>query len=165
MFVDTLVGAIVERLAETLPDLQVEPFPDAPEDYQLYHPVGAALVLYGGSKYGAPEGTGALLQERRAEIDIALLIRNLRGPAGANNHLDAIRLALAGWWPEGLGRSAALRPTADRFVSHDNGVWRFEISFTCAYPVVEADDEAAAPLLRRLTLADPAGPDLEVSHG
>lgn len=155
MFVDDMVSAIVARLAAVLPSLKAEAFPDDPANYRLYHPTGAALVIYGGSRYGEPDSLGAIVQERLAEFDVTLLLRNLRGPTGANTHVDAIRLALTGFKVAGGG--SKLRPVRDRFVAHDNGVWRFEITFVAAIPAIEQLEEDLVPLLKRLTFTGDDG--------
>lgn len=155
MFVDDMVLAIVERLRTAVPSLLADPFPDNPESYRLYHPKGAALVVYGGSQYGEPEAVGILVQERRAEFDVMVLLRNLRGPEGANAHLDAIRLALTGFrLPWG---GSKLRPVRDRFVDHDNGVWRFELTFAAVVPAIEPAPEELGPVIKKLTFTGEDG--------
>lgn len=160
MFVDAMVDRIVERLTATLPRLRVEAFPDDPANYRLHHSTGAALVIYGGSRFADPEPVDILVQKRLAEFDVTLLLRKLRGVEGANAHLDAIRLALTGFKLAGGG--SKLRPVRDRFVSHDNGIWRFEITFTTAIPAIEQPEEETLTLLQRLTFEGDDG-TLEVT--
>lgn len=155
MFIDDMIAAIVQRLGTAVPALQVEAFPDNPETYRLYHPKGAALVIYGGSQYGEPQAVDILVQERRAEFDVTLLLRNLRGPEGANAHLDAIRLALTGH--KLVGGGSKLRPVHDRFVSHDNGIWRFEVTFAATIPAIEMAPEELGPAITKLTFTGEDG--------
>lgn len=43
-----VLDAVLTRLREKLPQLQVEYFPEKPAEYRLNHPVGALLVSYAG---------------------------------------------------------------------------------------------------------------------
>ena len=49
-----VLDAVLTRLREKLPQLQVEYFPEKPAEYRLNHPVGALLVSYAG--YTPPNG-------------------------------------------------------------------------------------------------------------
>lgn len=46
-----VLDAVLTRLREKLPQLQVEYFPEKPAEYRLNHPVGALLVSYAGSRF------------------------------------------------------------------------------------------------------------------
>lgn len=41
-----VLDAVLARLREKLPQLQVEYFPEKPAEYRLNHPVGALLLSY-----------------------------------------------------------------------------------------------------------------------
>ncbi|EKY7025774.1 hypothetical protein QFI32_005337, partial [Escherichia coli] len=46
-----VLDAVLARLREKLPQLQVEYFPEKPAEYRLNHPAGALLVSYAGSRF------------------------------------------------------------------------------------------------------------------
>ena len=54
-----VLDAVLARLREKLPQLQVEYFPEKPAEYRLNHPVGALLLSYAGSRFDRPDDTGA----------------------------------------------------------------------------------------------------------
>lgn len=149
MIADQMVQRILDRLARAVTDLAVEAFPDDPANYRLTHPNGAILIAYGGSQYAEPRTLDRIIQDRQAEFDLTLILRHLRGPTGAWTRLDGIRLALTGARVDGGG--SRLRPVRDRFVSHDNGLWRFEMTLTATVPAIER-------------VADPVDPPLVPPH-
>lgn len=57
-----VLDAVLARLREKLPQLQVEYFPEKPAEYRLNHPVGALLLSYAGSRFDRPDDTGAVIQ-------------------------------------------------------------------------------------------------------
>ena len=59
-----VLDAVLTRLREKLPQLQVEYFPEKPAEYRLNHPVGALLVSYAGSRFDKPNDIGAVLRLR-----------------------------------------------------------------------------------------------------
>ncbi len=59
-----VLDAVLARLREKLPQLQVEYFPEKPAEYRLNHPVGALLLSYAGSRFDRPDDTGAVIQSR-----------------------------------------------------------------------------------------------------
>lgn len=157
MYVKEMTDAIKARLEEVFAaqvvDLAVEDFPDDPDDYQLYHPCGALLVGYGGSKFGQPEALGALVQRRTVVFDLTLLVRNLRGPEGAQARLDAVRLALTGY-PLAGGVGSKIRPLSEELGGHKDGVWTFALQYAADVPAVEEPPEESFPVLQRITLED-----------
>lgn len=56
-----VLDAVLARLREKLPQLQVEYFPEKPAEYRLNHPVGALLLSYAGSRFDRPDDTGAVI--------------------------------------------------------------------------------------------------------
>jgi hypothetical protein len=151
--------AMVARLAAQLPNLSVEPFPDNPGAYKLNHPMGALLVNYHGSDYRDPESTDAMIQERKADWDITLQLRNLRSHVGAYPVIESIRAALQGWGQNEVG--AAFWMVSDKFVDVLHGVWVYRIVVRhklMAVPVVspETEAEANAVLCTQVTASNSA---------
>ncbi len=152
-FVEEMVDAVVDRLGSRIADLEVRAFPDNPEEYDLYHPVGAVLVAYAGSpRYSESRDTGVNVQDREVQISCTLLLRELRGPQGAHRYLDTVRISLNGFRLPGAGGGSKLRPVQERLVDHDSGIWRFEMRFQGTVPEVEEEPEEALPRLERITL-------------
>lgn len=149
-----LETAIVERLTASLQGVRVEAFPDDPASYALKHPRGAVLVGYGRSTYGAPQAMDVIAQERQLEFDITVLARNLRAggaQGGAYAYLDAVRVALTGWRPEGARKMYPLR---DRFLGVRDGVWRYAITVATSAVVLETAEAEQAAALQRITLSE-----------
>lgn len=164
MFVAEMVDAIAQRLearlgwaAEhpVLAPATVSPFPDDPERYQMRAPDAEILVAFGGANYGSPVSTDLIAQQRTAEFDITLLTRSLSDRSGAYGYVEAVRLALTGFRLAGGG--SALRPLRETFLSHDSGVWRYQLVYAATVPAIEIREADPAVLLRRITLADGAG--------
>lgn len=161
--ITTIEQAIIARLQEKLPEIQVESFPDEPETYQLQHHLGAILVRYEGSKYGEPTDAGRVVQERTVLFDIDVVMANLSTAGetgGVYHYLEAARLALTGYRPRGCTRK--LRPVSDAYIGRKNHTWQYGILFATETPAIEADDEAPGPLLKRITAPDNLGQVTEV---
>lgn len=129
---------VVERLRERLPDLRVDHFPDAPDRFEWAKADRMLLVSYGGSNYSTERTMDPSSCERTPEIGVTILVRSLRGPAGAPAMIDRVRLAIHGWRPPSQG--GRMYPTRDEFVSENQGVWRFVIRFTCSTLAVAHPD-------------------------
>lgn len=63
-----VLDAVLARLREKLPQLQVEYFPEKPAEYRLNHPVGALLLSYAGSRFDRPDDTGAVIQSQTIQL-------------------------------------------------------------------------------------------------
>lgn len=166
MSIQDMIDKIVERLKQTGLPILVEAFPDDPSKFKLLHPQGAALVAYGGSRYGAPGSLDRIVQERAVQFDITLLLRKLHGRDSAVTTLDAIRVALTGLRLSnrtdlfGQPQGARLRPANDRYIGHSGGVWRYLITVEATIPAVEVLPEAQAGVIAQVTLTDPQGDTL-----
>ena len=151
-------AALVARIAERIPDLHVAAFPDKPESFNLHHPAGAVLVAFGRETYSRPRALDVIVQERRIEWDISILTRNLRTHVGAYEVLDALRLALTGWRPEGSGK---LRPVRAEFLDQKQGVWTHVLTMDHVVTVAECGEEEEAnrdlPPLARVDMRDEFG--------
>nr|VFK16267.1 MAG: Gp37 protein [Candidatus Kentron sp. LFY] len=144
---DALEAAILARLKERFPTLSVELYPDNPGNYRLKHPKGALLVRYMGSRYGGTRDMGLLVQERRLAVEITIFMRALHGDGGIGEVLEAVRLCLAGFAPEGFGK---LRPLGDGFQAEDGGLWRYAVDFETKTTVVEETAPETAPLATKI---------------
>ena len=74
--------AVLARLREKLPQLQVEYFPEKPAEYRLNHPVGALLLSYAGSRFDRPDDTGAVIQSQTIQLCVTVVFRQLNGKKG-----------------------------------------------------------------------------------
>jgi hypothetical protein len=161
----TIEAAIVGRLSSMVSVIEVVHFPGAPASYRLTHRTGAALVTYRGSKYGPMSDTAAIVQERRLEFDVTLLIRDLGrsagGPAaggrpGAYSLLEAIRGALTGFQVPGTRK---MYPVSEKFLERDpqGGVWMYVISFVLSTLAVERSSSDEFPLFVKGIAEETAG--------
>lgn len=135
---EALEQAVIQRLKDRLGDeLEVESFPDDPDDYRLNHPLGALLVRYHGSKYGPDLDTDMVVQDRLMAVEVTLVLRSLNGKEGCYEYLERVRLALAGFKPPAFKK---LRPLSEEFMSRDKGEWRYAIDFSTSTLVIEERD-------------------------
>ncbi|HVN30019.1 MAG TPA: Gp37 family protein [Candidatus Binataceae bacterium] len=152
--IGTIEAAIVTRLQTMLPTIEVVHFPDNPKNYRLTHRIGAALIAYRGSEYGRLVDTRAIIQERKLEFEVSLLVRDLGwsvgGPPdetspGAYALLEAIRAALTGYCIPGARKIYMVR---DRFVDRDaeGGVWTYQLSFALVTMAVQPSSTENFPL-------------------
>jgi len=144
---DALELAVTERLTASFGHLAVDLYPDDPEGYRLDHPIGALLVRYAGSKYGPLLDTDIVAQERRAGVEVTLVMRSLHGKEGITETLEAVRLALTGFAPAGFGK---LQPIHDEFIDQAGGEWRYAIDFVASTTVIEEGEPETASLSTRI---------------
>ncbi len=139
---EALEEAVISRLRGRFPELEVEAFPDDPDEYRLNHPLGALLVRYHGSKFGPLLDTNVVVQERAMALEVTLVFRSLNGKEGIYNYLEAVRLALAGFAPPAF---AKLKPIGEEFLSQGGGEWRYAIDFATSTTVIEEGDPDTDP--------------------
>jgi Gp37 protein len=150
----TVEAAIVTRLQATVSGIEIARYPDSPESYRMTHRVGAALVMYKGAQYGAQLDSAAIIQERRLEFEVTVMMRDLGwsyggasdGPSpGAYAILESIRAALTGFRVPGCRK---MYPVRERFVERDRqgGVWIYAIAFGLATVAVEPSPADEFPL-------------------
>src|ERR1700730_12058892 len=101
----TIESAIAAQLRAQVTAIEVAQFPDKPAAYRLTHRIGTALVAWRSVSVSSLTDTAAVVQARRLEFEITLLVRDLgwsfggepSGPTpGAYALLEAIRTALTG---------------------------------------------------------------------
>lgn len=146
-----LETALVNRLAAALPMLHVQAYPEQPAAYTLKHPRGAVLVGYGRSAFGDSEASGLIVQARQMEFDITVVSRDLRSHGGAYGYLDAARIALTGWRPEGAGKVV---PVRDRFLGVHGGIWRYVLTVSLAAMTMETAEPEQSALLQQIAFAE-----------
>lgn len=144
---DTLaiVDDVVQRLRLKLPALQVEYFPEKPEEFRLNHPTGAVLVSYISSKYAAPEDTCAVVQPQTVTLCATVIMRQLNGRGGAVAMLELVRRALGGWRPANCHRPVRLKQ--DTFIGEVAGLWQYALEFVTDTMFVEDSEVDELPLL------------------
>lgn len=154
MTITEIEEAILIRLKAKIQGLQIEGFPEKPYEYKLIHPKGALLVSYAGSTYSEPKSTDIVVQDRKMEFDITVVIRNLRTYEGAYAYLETVRIALTGYRIKGCSK---IYPVKEVFVSEDAGIWQYVITLALTMPVVEIEEDDQLPLLRKITTIDDYG--------
>ena len=79
----TIENAIISQLSSQINSIEIAHYPDRPETWRLTHRVGAALVMYKGAQYGELLDTSAIIQERKLEFEISVMMRDLAGLSAA----------------------------------------------------------------------------------
>ncbi len=150
----TIEDAIVSQLRSQISSIEIAHYPDRPETWRLTHRVGAALVMYKGAQYGELLDTAAIIQERKLEFEIAVMMRDLgwavggdaSGPSpGAYAIIEGIRTALTGFRIPGCRK---IYPLREKFVKRDKqgGVWNYASTFALSTVAVEASQPGDFPL-------------------
>ena len=150
----TLESAIAAQLRAQVTAIEIAQFPDKPAAYRLTHRIGAALVAWRSATYGALIDTAAVVQARRLEFEIILLVRDLgwsfgadpSGPnPGAYALLEAIRAALTGLQLPGCRK---LFPLREQFLGRDpqGAVWTWSALYALETMALEASTQDNFPL-------------------
>jgi hypothetical protein len=150
----TIEDAIVTQLRSQIGSIEIAHYPDRPETWRLTHRVGAALVMYKGAQYGELLDTAAIIQERKLEFEISVMMRDLgwavggdaSGPSpGAYAIIEGIRTALTGYEVPGCRKMYPLR---EKFVKRDKqgGVWTYSSTFALSTVAVEGSQPDNFPL-------------------
>jgi Gp37 protein len=150
----TIEDAIVSQLQSQINTIEIAHYPDRPETWRLTHRVGAALVMYKGAQYGELLDTSAIIQERKLEFEISVMMRDLgwavggdaSGPSpGAYAIIEGIRTALTGYEVPGCRK---MYPVREKFVKRDKqgGVWTYSSTFALSTVAVEASQPEDFPL-------------------
>lgn len=114
---------LLAALTTALPEFAVEAFPERPADYSLLHPLGAVLVQYDGSTFGANQLNGAVAQPRSLRFVVVVIMRNLRDQSGCYDVLSRITQALASLRSPHLVAGAT--QLSESFLSEAQGVWMY----------------------------------------
>jgi hypothetical protein len=161
----TIETAIVARLRALVTSIEIAHFPDSPKNYRLTHRIGAALVVYRGSEYGQVEDTASIIQQRKMEFDVTVLVRDLGwsvgGSPGATSPgayaiLEAIRAALTGYQVPGARKIYLVR---EKFVERDadGGVWMYLLTIALSTMAIEPSTTEDFPLFVKGIAIDTVG--------
>ncbi len=153
----SLESAIAAQLRSQVTAIEVVQFPDRPAAYRLTHRIGAALVAWRGSTFGALLDTAAVVQTRRLEFEVSLLVRDLgwafgaagSGPSpGAYALLEAVRAALTGFRLPGCRKMFPLR---EQFAGRDaqGGAWTWSTLYALDTIAMESASVPNFPIFVR----------------
>jgi len=144
-------SAIINRLKEKIQGLEIDSFPEKPAEFRLKHPKGALLVRYAGANYTEPFATGQVVQDRKINFEVNIVMRHLTSHKGVYAYLDAVRIALTGFKPPNCGKAY---PVKEEFITEDAGIWHYGITFSMTAKAVEAAQDEQVILLKRITTID-----------
>ena len=156
-----IIDAVQVHLQAAIPWVQVDVFPERPDEYQFIHPTGAVLVGYQSSKFGAIQGLGHVAQQRDVVLHLTVIGAHLHGDDGALAILDEVRLAIVGFTPPNCLPCHLLQ---ERFLSEDAGAWQYELTVQTETQQVERRQPENLPTLTQVHLRhmqDPLAPDLK----
>jgi hypothetical protein len=150
----TIEAAIITQLRSQINLIEIVHYPDRPETWRMTHRVGAALVIYKGAQYGDLLDTAAVIQERKLEFEVAVMMRDLgwavggdgSGPSpGAYAIIESIRAALTGFRVAGCRK---MYPVSEKFLKRDKqgGVWTYASIFALTTMAVEGPHLDGFPL-------------------
>ena len=150
----TIEDAIVNQLRSQISSIEITHYPDRPETWRLTHRVGAALVMYKGAQYGELLDTAAIIQERKLEFEIAIMMRDLGWAVGGDASgasrgayaiIEGIRIALTGYLIAGCRK---MYPVREKFLRRDKqgGVWTYASTFAVSTVAVEGSQPENFPL-------------------
>jgi hypothetical protein len=132
-----LLGATVDYLESKNKDLAVALFPDKPEAYRLNHPKGAYLVQFAAGRFGEPKSTDLVVVDRKRDLAIAIMARQLNGANGAIALLDRLMTQMTGWKPPAHSKCV---PIEERFLRENEGIWTYVARFRTSTLLVETAD-------------------------
>src|SRR5271170_980711 len=153
----TIENAIVSRLNSQISSIEIAHYRDRPESWRLTHRVGAALVMFKGAQYGELLDTSAIIQERKLEFEIEVMMRDLGWAVGgdpsgtspgAYSIIESIRTALTGFLIAGCRK---MYPVREKFVKRDKqgGVWTYSSTFALSTVAVESSQPDDFPLFSK----------------
>lgn len=147
-FTQSILDAVLARLAAQVPDIGREYFPDDPDTYRVNHPVGMFLVSYAGGRFGPSVDVAAVIQERGLRVTVTTVFRQLNGRMGAVDALDLQRLALVGFQP--IGCTHKMRAVEEKFLSRQSGLWYYATAYELGAMQIEDTEEEAGPPARNI---------------
>ncbi len=154
-----LISAVVARLKEQMPEWSVDEFPDAPDRYNWAGARATLLVAWESSSYSDLESLEPFSARRELRLSVTLLARSLRGSHSIATGLDDVLVALFGWEPAdtaGKLGCECLRPSEEKFVGEDQGLWRFVATYRSATVAVANTMPLSGPPFKQAIFKDPS---------
>lgn len=136
--IETFEAAVVARLKEKLPTLEVRSFPDDSRNYRLEHPVGALLVRYGSSKYTQPLATDVVVQDSTMIFSVTVVTRGYNTDGGAKAIIKQTEDALRGYKVAGCTKIWIAETS---LLDETEGIWQYEIGISAVTRVCECGGE------------------------
>ena len=90
---DEISDAFLAKLSSTFQDIEVDDYPDDPENYQLAHPKGAVLLTLHDRKFEPPGNTDGTGQWNSPVFQITFLSRSLKKDKKNSNIYDMLDLS------------------------------------------------------------------------
>jgi Gp37 protein len=145
--IDALCNAAVDLLALKLPgSVKVEHFPNKPAEFDFEGSNAAALVIYDGSRFDQEGQPGQQGVRETVRLAVMLLVRSLRGDAGAYALTHEIRKALHG---QSLAGMTGLRPLETELESESDGVFTYRLAYEGRLPAVPVRTATQHPIINR----------------
>jgi hypothetical protein len=146
--------AIIALLNQSLPNwVDIEPWPENPDDYDLVDKKGVVLVHYTGSRFVEAKDL-TTNQMRGMGWALILKTRSFRGQYGAYSILEDIRQALQGQSFEGGG---PVRMVRDDLVKERDGIWQWNTIITLPIPAVAKKPQRSSVFARAVTQNNETG--------
>lgn len=147
--IEAVAEAMVSRLKDKLPgSVEVDHFPDKPEEFDFPEDGAAALVIWDGSSFdqGGPVGQQGTREALR--LGVALLVRSLRGPSGAYVLKHEIQRALHGY---SFAGATALRPIKADLERQADNVFQYLLVFEGTIPAIPDRNPAGLSIPRNMS--------------
>jgi hypothetical protein len=156
--------AIVQQLQAAFENVVIEvlSFPADPEEFEPKHPNGSVLVRFDGSTYGELEATDVVIQWRKMEWDIRILVRELGwnfggvGDQGVGAYavIETVRQALTGFIVTGFKPAY---PARDRFIGYREGYWGYSATYVFETTAMQNWTDPTVPELQKATFMETGG--------
>lgn len=153
----TIEAAIVAQLRSQISSIEIAHYPDRPETWRMTHRIGTALVIYKGADYGDQLDTSAVIQERKLEFEVAVMMRDLGWAVGGDPSgtspgayaiIESVRAALTGFRVPGCRK---IYPIREKFLKRDKqgGVWTYVSTFALITMALEGSHVDNFPLFAK----------------
>lgn len=157
--ITAIEDAIIDRLKILLQTqglaAAVLPYPDGDlEKYEPIHHNGEILVAYVSEDDGPTESTDLVVQERELFFELTFVFNSLRSVGkvgGLYAHLEAVRMALTGFKPEGCTKKTTMAGI-DRVKRYKKRWWQYTQTFRFTGLNIEITEEEQGLLLNRITI-------------
>lgn len=154
--------AIVAQLGQAINVVEVLAFPSDWETYEPKHQSGSVLVRYDGSTYGDLESADVVVQWRKMNWEMLILVRELgwlfggEGDQGVGAYglIEQVRQALTGFIVTGFKPAF---PTKDQFIGYREGYWAYAAMYAFETTAMQNWTDPVVPLLSKATFNETGG--------